>query len=94
MARARQTAGTVQRGNEERCRKSIENPMVTSLADDIEGEKAADYLYENVIPAYAFSTELPVKVLGAKYKWARGASLLQTRMKTSRQLSRATGTSN
>ena len=29
-----------------------------------------------VIPAYAYSTEMPVEVLGAKYKWARGAGLL------------------
>ena len=26
--------------------------------------------------AYAYSTELPVEVLGAKYRWARGAGLL------------------
>ena len=33
-------------------------------------------LYQHGIPAYAYSTELPVEVLGAKYKWARGAGLL------------------
>ncbi|OYU88167.1 MAG: CoA-binding protein [Bradyrhizobiaceae bacterium PARB1] len=57
-------------------KKGIEKPMVASLAGDIEVEEAAEYLYQNGIPAYAYSTELPVEVLGAKYKWARGAGLL------------------
>ncbi len=51
-------------------------PVVASLAGDVEVEEAAQYLYENGIPAYAYSTELPVEVLGAKYKWARAAGLL------------------
>ena len=46
------------------------------FAGDVEVEEAAQYLYEHGIPAYAYSTELPVEVLGAKYKWARGAGLL------------------
>ncbi|MGQ7791140.1 acetate--CoA ligase family protein [Faunimonas sp. B44] len=61
---------------EEMKAKGIEKPMVASLAGDIEVEEAAEYLYQNGIPAYAYSTELPVEVLGAKYKWARGAGLL------------------
>ncbi len=56
--------------------KGIEKPMVASLAGDVEVEEAAQYLYEHGIPAYAYSTELPVQVLGAKYQWARGAGLL------------------
>src|SRR5882757_5010567 len=56
--------------------KGIEKPIVASLAGDVEVEEAAEYLYQNGIPAYAYSTELPVEVLGAKYKWARGAGLL------------------
>src|SRR5487761_2570281 len=56
--------------------KGFVKPMVASLAGDIEVEEAAEYLYQNGIPAYAYSTELPVEVLGAKYKWARGAGLL------------------
>jgi len=56
--------------------KGIEKPIVASLAGDIEVEEAADYLYQNGIVAYAYSTEIPVVVLGAKYKWARGAGLL------------------
>jgi acetyl coenzyme A synthetase (ADP forming)-like protein len=51
-------------------------PVVASLAGDVEVEEASDYLYQHGIPAYAYSTELPVEVLGAKYKWARGAGLL------------------
>ncbi|SAL54905.1 N-acetyltransferase GCN5 [Caballeronia cordobensis] len=51
----------------------IEKPIVASLAGDVQVEEAAEYLYEHGVPAYAYSTELPVAVLGAKYKWARGA---------------------
>src|SRR5438309_2217382 len=51
-------------------------PVVASLAGDIEVEEASDYLYQHGIPAYAYSTEIPVEVLAAKYKWARGAGLL------------------
>ncbi|CAH2406180.1 acetate--CoA ligase family protein [Mesorhizobium escarrei] len=61
---------------EEMTAKGIEKPMVASLAGDVEVEEAAEYLYQHGIPAYAYSTELPVEVLGAKYKWARGAGLL------------------
>ena len=56
--------------------KGIEKPIVASLAGDVEVEEAAQYLYEHGIPAYAYSTEIPVAVLGAKYKWARGAGLI------------------
>jgi acetyl coenzyme A synthetase (ADP forming)-like protein len=56
--------------------KGIVKPIVASLAGDVEVEEAAQYLYENGIPSYAYSTEIPVAVLGAKYQWARGAGLL------------------
>lgn len=56
--------------------KGFEKPMVASLAGDVEVEEAAEYLYQNGIPSYAYSTELPVELLAAKYKWARGAGLL------------------
>src|ERR1700733_14664767 len=56
--------------------KGFEKPVVASLAGDVEVEEAAEYLYQHGIPAYAYSTEIPVAVLGAKYKWARGAGLL------------------
>src|SRR4051794_18039560 len=57
--------------------KGKSKPVVVSLAGDVEVEEAAQYLYENSIPAYAYSTELPVEVLGAKFKWARSAGLLK-----------------
>src|SRR5579863_2050308 len=56
--------------------KGIEKPVVASLAGDVEVEAAAEHLYAHGIPAYAYSTEIPVAVLGAKYKWARGAGLI------------------
>jgi acetyl coenzyme A synthetase (ADP forming)-like protein len=56
--------------------KGITKPVVASLAGDIEVEEAAEYLYQHGIPAYAYSTEIPVAVLGAKYQWARGAGLV------------------
>ena len=61
---------------EEMKAKGIDKPIVASLAGDVEVEEAAQYLYEHGIPAYAYSTEIPVAVLGAKYQWARGAGLL------------------
>jgi acetyl coenzyme A synthetase (ADP forming)-like protein len=56
--------------------KGIEKPIVASLAGDVQVEEAAEYLYQHGVPAYAYSTEMPVEVIGAKYKWARGAGLL------------------
>ena len=58
--------------------QGIEKPVVASLAGDVEVEEAAEYLYQHGIPAYAYSTEIPVAVLGAKYRWARGAGLIPT----------------
>ena len=56
--------------------RGFEKPVVASLAGDVEVEEAAEYLYQHGIPAYAYSTEIPVAVLGAKYRWARGAGLI------------------
>ncbi|HWZ48154.1 MAG TPA: acetate--CoA ligase family protein [Herbaspirillum sp.] len=56
--------------------KGITKPIVASLAGDVEVEDACDYLYQRGIPAYAYSTEIMVAVLGAKYEWARGAGLI------------------
>ena len=56
--------------------KGVEKPVVASLAGDVEVEEASEYLYQHGIPAYAYSTEIPVAVLGAKYRWARGAGLI------------------
>jgi acetyl coenzyme A synthetase (ADP forming)-like protein len=61
---------------EEMRAKGIDKPVVASLAGDVEVEEAAEYLYAHGIPAYAYSTEIPVAVLGAKYQWARGAGLI------------------
>ncbi len=57
--------------------RGIDKPIVASLAGDIQVEEAADYLYQHGIPAYAYSTEIPVAVLGAKFQWARGAGLIR-----------------
>jgi acyl-CoA synthetase (NDP forming) len=56
--------------------KGIEKPIVASLAGDVEVEEASEYLFDHGIPAYPYSTETPVNVLGAKFKWARGAGKL------------------
>ncbi|MDQ2962551.1 MAG: acetate--CoA ligase family protein [Pseudomonadota bacterium] len=56
--------------------KGIDKPVVASLAGDVEVEEAAEYLFDHGIPAYPYSTEMPVAVLGAKYQWARGAGLI------------------
>ncbi|HEX9489586.1 MAG TPA: CoA-binding protein, partial [Stellaceae bacterium] len=62
---------------EEMKAKGIAKPIVASLAGDVQVEQAAEHLYDHGIPAYAYSTEIPVAVLGAKYKWARGAGLVR-----------------
>jgi acyl-CoA synthetase (NDP forming) len=61
---------------EEMRAKGIHKPVVVSLAGDVEVEEASEYLFDHGIPAYPYSTEIPVDVLGAKYKWARGAGLI------------------
>ncbi|MGE0601168.1 MAG: acetate--CoA ligase family protein [Dehalococcoidia bacterium] len=61
---------------EEMKAKGIHKPVVASLAGDVEVEEAADFLYRHNIPAYPYTTETPVQVLAAKYRWARAAGLL------------------
>ena len=56
--------------------KGIDKPIVASLVGDVEVEKASEYLYDRGIVAYPYRMELPVAVLGAKYRWARAAGLL------------------
>ena len=56
--------------------RGIEKPIVASLAGDVQVEEAAEYLFDHGVPAYPYSTEMPVQVLGAKYRWARGAGLI------------------
>jgi acyl-CoA synthetase (NDP forming) len=54
----------------------IDKPVVVSLVGDVEVEEACRYLMQHDILAYPYTTEKPVAVLGAKYRWARGAGLL------------------
>ncbi len=61
---------------EEARKQGIDKPVVASLVGDVQVEEASEYLYERGIVAYPYTTELPVAVLGAKYKWARGAGLV------------------
>jgi acetyl coenzyme A synthetase (ADP forming)-like protein len=61
---------------EEMKAKGIHKPVVASLAGDVEVEQAAEHLYRNNVPAFAYTTETPVQVLAAKYRWARGAGAL------------------
>jgi acetyl coenzyme A synthetase (ADP forming)-like protein len=56
--------------------KGIHKPVVASLSGDVEVEQASDYLYQHGIVAYPYTTEKPVAVLGAKYRWARSAGLV------------------
>ena len=56
--------------------KGIVKPVVVSLVGDVQVEEASEYLYERGIVACPYTTELPVAILGAKYRWARGAGLL------------------
>ncbi|MFJ2402295.1 acetate--CoA ligase family protein [Streptomyces xanthochromogenes] len=56
--------------------RGVEKPVVASLAGDTEVEEACAYLFERGVVAYPYTTETPVAVLGAKYRWARAAGLL------------------
>ncbi len=56
--------------------QGIEKPIVASLAGDVEVEQASEYLFEHGIPAFPYTTEVPVEVLAAKYRWARIAGLI------------------
>ncbi len=61
----------------EECRREgIDKPVVASLVGDVEVEQTCDYLFDRRIVAYPYTTEIPVDVLGAKYRWARYAGLL------------------
>ncbi|HLH65177.1 MAG TPA: acetate--CoA ligase family protein [Solirubrobacteraceae bacterium] len=53
--------------------RGIDKPIVASLAGDVEVEQACETLFEHGIPAFPYTTELPVEVLAAKYRWARAA---------------------
>jgi len=57
-------------------RRGIVKPIVASLVGDVEVEQASAYLFEHGIPAYPYTTEKPVAVLGAKYRWARAAGIV------------------
>ncbi|WP_073444888.1 acetate--CoA ligase family protein [Streptomyces yunnanensis] len=57
--------------------RGIEKPVVASLAGDTEVEEAAARLFARGVVAYPYTTEKPVAVLGAKYRWARAAGLLR-----------------
>ncbi|MFC0622474.1 acetate--CoA ligase family protein [Kribbella deserti] len=56
--------------------KGISKPVVASLSGDVEVEEASQYLFEHGVVAYPYTTETPVAVLGAKYRWARNAGLV------------------
>jgi acyl-CoA synthetase (NDP forming) len=51
--------------------RGIDKPIVASLAGDVEVEQASEYLFDHGIPAYPYTTETPVEVLAAKFRWAR-----------------------
>ena len=55
-----------------------DKPVVASLVGDVEIERACDHLMERGILAYPYTAEKPVAVLGAKYRWARAAGLLDS----------------
>jgi acetyl coenzyme A synthetase (ADP forming)-like protein len=56
--------------------RGINKPVVASLVGDVQVEDACRHLMEHNILAYPYTTEKPVAVLGAKYRWARASGLL------------------
>ena len=53
--------------------RGVHKPIVASLAGDVEVEQASEYLFDHGIPSFPYTTETPVEVLAAKYRWARNA---------------------
>ena len=53
--------------------RGVRKPIVASLAGDVEVEQASEYLFDHGIPSFPYTTETPVEVLAAKYRWARNA---------------------
>ena len=62
MVFAKVTAEVVQEYRD----KGIHKPVVASLAGDVEVEEASQYLFDHGIPAYPYTTETPVEVLGGE----------------------------
>jgi len=60
--------------------KGIEKPIVVSLVGDTEDEEASEYLYERGIVFYPYTTEVPVEVLVAKFRWARNVGLIKEKV--------------
>ena len=56
--------------------RGVNKPVVASLVGDVEVEDACRRLMEHNVLAYPYTTEKPVAVLGAKYRWARQAGLI------------------
>jgi acetyl coenzyme A synthetase (ADP forming)-like protein len=54
-------------------------PIVASLSGDVEVERAASLLETHGVPAFAYSSEKAVVVLGALYRWARMAGRIRPR---------------
>jgi len=52
-------------------------PIVAALSGDVEVERAAIVLEEHGIPAFPYSSERAVVVLGALYRWARMAGRIK-----------------
>jgi acetyl coenzyme A synthetase (ADP forming)-like protein len=57
--------------------RGINKPVVASLVGDVQVEEACAYLFDRQIVAYPYTTEIPVSVLGAKYRWARSSGALR-----------------
>jgi acetyl coenzyme A synthetase (ADP forming)-like protein len=62
--------------------RGIEKPIVASLAGDVEVEQASQYLFDHGIPSFPYTTETPVEVLAAKYRWARIAGFINAGVPT------------
>lgn len=56
--------------------RGVHKPVVASLPGDVEVGEASEHLYRHGVVAYPYTTEKPVDVLGAKYRWTRSAGLL------------------
>jgi hypothetical protein len=70
---ARHPAQDRDRQRDHRCRANARRRL-----GDTEVEKACEYRFHHQVVAYPYTTERPVAVLGAKYRWATAARLLDS----------------
>ena len=65
-----------ERGLRGGAQRAVRAPAGDEHRFQVEVEEASQCLFDHGIPAFPYTTETPVEVLAAKYRWARMAGQL------------------